>query len=157
MLGDVLTFFSLSILQFLFCSLSFNWRWKSSLQHLYVSRLIWTNEVRSFLCLFIFEEHFLTYWHHSEFRFDLDSLIRFILTVRKNYRRVPYHNWTHGFTVANCVYCILRQTKNTFKPLEVSKSHLKVNQTAFSILLCHVSFVIWLFLLFVSFPFSFFF
>ena len=29
-------------------------------------------------------------------RFDLDTLIKFSLTVRKNYRKVPYHNYTHG-------------------------------------------------------------
>jgi cAMP and cAMP-inhibited cGMP 3',5'-cyclic phosphodiesterase 10 len=29
-------------------------------------------------------------------RFDLDSIYRFFLTVKKNYRRVPYHNWNHG-------------------------------------------------------------
>lgn len=51
-------------------------------------------------------------------RFDLESLIRFTLTVRKNYRRVPYHNWTHGFTVANCVYCIIKHSCKTFTPLE---------------------------------------
>lgn len=26
-------------------------------------------------------------------RFDLDSLYKFVLTVKKNYRLVPYHNW----------------------------------------------------------------
>lgn len=26
-------------------------------------------------------------------RFDQQSLIRFTLTIKKNYRRVPYHNW----------------------------------------------------------------
>lgn len=31
-------------------------------------------------------------------RFDQQSLIRFTLTIKKNYRRVPYHNWTHGFS-----------------------------------------------------------
>lgn len=51
-------------------------------------------------------------------QFERDSLIRFMLTVRKNYRRVPYHNWTHGFAVANSMYVILKRAPNTFKPLE---------------------------------------
>ncbi|CAG7730521.1 unnamed protein product [Allacma fusca] len=50
-------------------------------------------------------------------RFDLDSLYKFVITVKKNYRRVPYHNWAHGFTVAHCMYCILKKT-SAFKPLE---------------------------------------
>ncbi|CAG0892032.1 unnamed protein product, partial [Darwinula stevensoni] len=51
-------------------------------------------------------------------RFDVESVIRFTLTVKRNYRRVPYHNWTHGFHVAHCMYCILRSAPTIFKPLE---------------------------------------
>ncbi|KAF7284637.1 hypothetical protein GWI33_021826 [Rhynchophorus ferrugineus] len=47
-------------------------------------------------------------------QFDKNSLIRFVLTVRKNYRRVPYHNWTHGFSVANSMYCILKRAAGCF-------------------------------------------
>ncbi|XP_071037652.1 probable 3',5'-cyclic phosphodiesterase pde-5 isoform X2 [Parasteatoda tepidariorum] len=50
-------------------------------------------------------------------KIDQDSLMRFALTVRKNYRRVPYHNWTHGFSVANSVYALLK-SNSSFKPLE---------------------------------------
>lgn len=42
-------------------------------------------------------------------RFDRVELVKFVLTVRKNYRRVPYHNWTHGFSVANTMYNILKR------------------------------------------------
>ena len=52
-------------------------------------------------------------------RFERDSLVRFMLTVKKNYRRVPYHNWTHGFNVANCMYAILKRAKDAFEPLEM--------------------------------------
>ncbi|XP_039287265.1 probable 3',5'-cyclic phosphodiesterase pde-5 [Nilaparvata lugens] len=55
-------------------------------------------------------------------RFNEDSLIRFTLTVRKNYRRVPYHNWTHGFSVANSMYAIIKHTKGLFNANEVSRS-----------------------------------
>ena len=46
--------------------------------------------------------------------------VRFFITVKKNYRAVAYHNWTHGFHVGNSVYSILKATPNVFKPLEVS-------------------------------------
>lgn len=52
-------------------------------------------------------------------RFDRQDLQRFILTVKKNYRRVPYHNWTHGFAVAHCMYCIIKRT-DVFQVKEVS-------------------------------------
>ncbi|XP_059614609.1 probable 3',5'-cyclic phosphodiesterase pde-5 [Phlebotomus argentipes] len=51
-------------------------------------------------------------------RFDKMSLIRFTLTVKKNYRRVPYHNWTHGFSVANTMYSILKRSNGVFKSTE---------------------------------------
>ncbi|GAV08828.1 hypothetical protein RvY_18464 [Ramazzottius varieornatus] len=51
-------------------------------------------------------------------RFDLDTLIKFSLTVRKNYRKVPYHNYTHGFSVANSMYVTLKANAHVFKPLE---------------------------------------
>lgn len=53
-------------------------------------------------------------------RFDQINLIRFTLTVRKNYRRVPYHNWTHGFSVANTMYSIIKKSDGAFRPNEVS-------------------------------------
>ncbi|KAG7177348.1 3',5'-cyclic phosphodiesterase pde-5-like [Homarus americanus] len=51
-------------------------------------------------------------------RFEKDNLIRFTLTVKKNYRRVPYHNWTHGFSVANSMYTIIKHAPKAFRPLE---------------------------------------
>lgn len=50
--------------------------------------------------------------------YEYDELVRFVLTVRKNYRRVAYHNWTHGWSVAHAMYLILKQT-NVFTLLEV--------------------------------------
>lgn len=54
-------------------------------------------------------------------RFNQQNLLRFVLTVKKNYRRVPYHNWTHGFSVANSMYAIIKNSQNVFRPNEVSK------------------------------------
>lgn len=53
-------------------------------------------------------------------RFDQQSLIRFTLTIKKNYRRVPYHNWTHGFSVANTMYTVIKRSEDAFRPIEVS-------------------------------------
>lgn len=52
-------------------------------------------------------------------RFDRHCLIRFTLTIRKNYRTVPYHNWSHGFSVANTMYTLLKKTSDVFRPIEV--------------------------------------
>ncbi|KAJ8950657.1 hypothetical protein NQ318_010858, partial [Aromia moschata] len=50
--------------------------------------------------------------------FDQATLLKFTLTVKKNYRRVPYHNWTHGFSVANSMYCIIKHSKGIFRQAE---------------------------------------
>ncbi|CAF0847411.1 unnamed protein product [Adineta steineri] len=49
-------------------------------------------------------------------QFDMECLMRFILTVRKNYRNVPYHNWSHAFSVAHAIYTVIKQTKHHFTP-----------------------------------------
>lgn len=54
-------------------------------------------------------------------RFDQNSLIKFTLTVKKNYRRVPYHNWTHGFSVANTMYTVIKKSGDAFRAIEVSR------------------------------------
>lgn len=43
----------------------------------------------------------------GENEFDLSKLCRFVLTVRKNYRPIQYHNWQHGFHVAHQVWRII--------------------------------------------------
>ena len=51
--------------------------------------------------------------------YDEDSIIRFSLTVRKNYRNVPYHNWAHAFSVAHAMYTVVTTSQNKFKSIEV--------------------------------------
>lgn len=41
------------------------------------------------------------------------------MSVKKNYRRVPYHNWKHAVTVAHCMYAILQNNLGLFSDLEV--------------------------------------
>jgi hypothetical protein len=37
----------------------------------------------------------------------LQALYRFLITVKRNYRDVPYHNWRHAFNVAQVMFAIL--------------------------------------------------
>ncbi|XP_050804995.1 cAMP and cAMP-inhibited cGMP 3',5'-cyclic phosphodiesterase 10A isoform X2 [Gopherus flavomarginatus] len=50
--------------------------------------------------------------------FELEKLCRFTMSVKKNYRRVPYHNWKHAITVAHCMYAILQNNQGLFTDLE---------------------------------------
>lgn len=49
---------------------------------------------------------------------EMKCLVQFVLTVRKNYRALPYHNWEHGFSVMNSIYSIIKNTSNGFTDLE---------------------------------------
>ncbi|KAL5107671.1 putative 3'5'-cyclic phosphodiesterase pde-5 [Taenia crassiceps] len=49
---------------------------------------------------------------------DLQTLIRFTLTVRKNYRDVIYHNWYHGFSVAHGAYVEIKREDCSFTQVE---------------------------------------
>ncbi len=52
--------------------------------------------------------------------FNSQQLLKFALTVSKNYRSNPYHNWDHAFHVAHCMYCILNGAPGYFNNVEVS-------------------------------------
>ncbi|XP_021345248.1 probable 3',5'-cyclic phosphodiesterase pde-5 isoform X2 [Mizuhopecten yessoensis] len=51
-------------------------------------------------------------------RYDINDIVRFTLTVRKNYRNVPYHNWAHAFSVAHAMFTVLKTAKHEFSPFE---------------------------------------
>ena len=55
----------------------------------------------------------------THFQFDLDQLLRFTLTVAKNYRNEEYHNWDHAFSVAHCMYWVIKGAPERFSDLEV--------------------------------------
>ena len=55
-------------------------------------------------------------------RYNDLTLIRFTLTIRKNYRHVPYHNWSHAFSVAHAMFTVLMTTSHEFTHLEVGRS-----------------------------------
>lgn len=54
------------------------------------------------------------------YRLDKRTMVRFTMTVRKNYRPIPYHNWDHGFSVAHSMYYLLTAGNHSFSNLEVS-------------------------------------
>jgi len=49
----------------------------------------------------------------ERFHIDYDVLCRWLLSVKKNYRNVTYHNWRHAFNVAQMMFAIL--TVSPFK------------------------------------------
>ncbi|KAK6635447.1 hypothetical protein RUM44_000698 [Polyplax serrata] len=57
----------------------------------------------------------------KRFVIEKATLYRFLITVRKNYRDVPYHNWRHAFNVSQVMFAILMgcEMKGTFSDLEV--------------------------------------
>ena len=50
---------------------------------------------------------------NSRFGIDHQTLCRWLLTVRRNYRNetVPYHNWYHAFNVAQMMFSMLLETQ----------------------------------------------
>lgn len=43
----------------------------------------------------------------ERFHMDYEILCRWLLSVKKNYRNVTYHNWRHAFNVAQMMFAIL--------------------------------------------------
>ncbi|KAJ8415899.1 hypothetical protein AAFF_G00404560 [Aldrovandia affinis] len=44
----------------------------------------------------------------QKFKIDYEVLCRWLLTVRKNYRTVAYHNWRHAFNVYQCMFAMIK-------------------------------------------------
>ncbi|XP_032690229.1 dual 3',5'-cyclic-AMP and -GMP phosphodiesterase 11-like isoform X2 [Odontomachus brunneus] len=47
----------------------------------------------------------------ERFHIDYTVLCRWLLSVKKNYRNVTYHNWRHAFNVAQMMFAILTATQ----------------------------------------------
>ncbi|KAL5278928.1 PDE5A family protein [Megaselia abdita] len=47
----------------------------------------------------------------ERFHIDYEVLCRWLLSVKKNYRNVTYHNWRHAFNVAQMMFSILTTTQ----------------------------------------------
>lgn len=46
----------------------------------------------------------------SRFRMDYKLLCNWVLTVKKNYRKVIYHNWRHAFNVTQMMFLMLKES-----------------------------------------------
>ncbi len=46
----------------------------------------------------------------GRFHIDYEVLCRWLLSVKKNYRNVTYHNWRHAFNVAQMMFAIVTVT-----------------------------------------------
>uniref|UniRef100_A0A914E834 3',5'-cyclic-nucleotide phosphodiesterase n=1 Tax=Acrobeloides nanus TaxID=290746 RepID=A0A914E834_9BILA len=58
-------------------------------------------------CLRMFEDLDIV----EQFRPKNSTLRKFLQTVQKNYKQLPYHNWEHAFAVAHFCYLLLRTPK----------------------------------------------
>lgn len=47
----------------------------------------------------------------GRFHIEYDVLCRWLLSVKKNYRNVTYHNWRHAFNVAQMMFAIVTGTQ----------------------------------------------
>ncbi|XP_060523064.1 dual 3',5'-cyclic-AMP and -GMP phosphodiesterase 11 isoform X4 [Cylas formicarius] len=47
----------------------------------------------------------------ERFHMDYEVLCRWLLSVKKNYRNVTYHNWRHAFNVAQMMFAIITATQ----------------------------------------------
>ncbi|PVD37899.1 hypothetical protein C0Q70_00501 [Pomacea canaliculata] len=54
--------------------------------------------IRMFLDLELFDR----------FQINYELFCRFLLSVKKNYRNVTYHNWRHAFNVTQTMFCMLK-------------------------------------------------
>lgn len=44
----------------------------------------------------------------NRFHIDYNVLCRWLLSVKKNYRSVTYHNWRHAFNVAQTMFVMFK-------------------------------------------------
>ncbi|XP_022315399.2 dual 3',5'-cyclic-AMP and -GMP phosphodiesterase 11-like isoform X1 [Crassostrea virginica] len=44
----------------------------------------------------------------ERFRINYETFCRWLLSVKKNYRDVTYHNWRHAFNVAQTMFCMFK-------------------------------------------------
>jgi cAMP and cAMP-inhibited cGMP 3',5'-cyclic phosphodiesterase 10 len=58
---------------------------------------------------------------------DLERGMQYILSVKKFYRRNPYHNFEHAFNVCHCMHLMLKRNPRVFTHIEVLKKKHETN------------------------------
>lgn len=61
--------------------------------------------------------------HVSVVAVNIQVLCRWLLTVRKNYRTVVYHNWRHAFNVSQCMFLMITVSFNITTGSTFSQTH----------------------------------
>ncbi|KAG1678139.1 Dual 3',5'-cyclic-AMP and -GMP phosphodiesterase 11A [Nymphon striatum] len=54
------------------------------------------------------------HYHTTATPVDVENILvlaRWLVTVKKNYRNIPYHNWRHAFNVGQFIFAILKSSK----------------------------------------------
>jgi hypothetical protein len=74
------------------------------------------------LTQFLYRIHVISSWYYFVF---LQTFVSWLLSVKKNYRPVIYHNWRHAFNVAQTMFAILTVWKGWRIVTEVCSSILK--------------------------------
>lgn len=67
---------------------------------------------------FLFMKMAKTMFKKCGVNFSNEVLLNFTTTVRGLYHDMPYHNWSHAFSVAQFVACLLESLWDNFEPLE---------------------------------------
>ena len=68
----------------------------------------------------------------NAFNIEYDTLCRWLLTVKRNYRNetVQYHNWYHAFNVAQMMFCMLTKANwidQKFQPVNLYGQYVAQN------------------------------
>ena len=63
----------------------------------------------------------------GRFQMDYTLLCRWLISVKKNYRDVTYHNWRHAFNVAQMMFSVITATQWWKRLGEVMKVKLPYN------------------------------
>ncbi|RNA40027.1 Dual 3 -5 -cyclic-AMP and -GMP phosphodiesterase [Brachionus plicatilis] len=74
----------------------------------------------------------------KSFKIDKKTLFQFLLTVRKNYRDVEFHNWSHAFNVCQNMFAIFMVRKIRNQNSKISKYLQDTEKMALMVgCLCH--------------------
>lgn len=69
----------------------------------------------------IFKIMFKDLFANTEYEMDDSELSAYTLSIRKNYREIPYHNFTHALSVTHGIYALVQNTslKNDLEQIEI--------------------------------------
>ncbi|NP_001089641.1 phosphodiesterase 9A S homeolog [Xenopus laevis] len=90
---------------------------------------VWGMERKQMLCLL--EQMFYELDLVTEFKMEPETVRCFLTSVQKHYQENPFHNFYHGFSVTQMMYCVISQCQ-----LQEHLSHIDI-LTLMVAALCH--------------------